>query len=275
MAQPDTLRLTLDECITMARRQSVDAAVALGELRSAYWQWRSYKADLLPEVSLQGTLPSYNKRYSSYQQADGGLSFVRNDYLGLDGALHVTQKLWPTGGTLSVESSLDYLHQTGGCMGSSNVLARSDTTGRGPVLEYEVNLTAEGKIALGILPTQDIYPERGLRIGVQLDDQPMQLVDARHGLHDEFGEYTAKNLAQSKVLRPLPSYTKLSLSGWWNGRKLPRRDEVFDNIRWIPVTFATTAGRHTLRVIMVDPEIVLQQIVVNPDNNHYSYFGNK
>ena len=161
-----------------------------------------------------------------------------------------------------------------GCMGSSNVLAQSDTTGKGAVLEYEVNLTAEGKIAFGILPTQDIYPERGLRIGVQLDDQPMQLVDARHGLHDEFGEYTAKNLAQSKVLRPLPPYTKLSLSGWWNGRKLPRRDEVFDNIRWIPVTFATTAGRHTLRIIMVDPEIVLQQIVVNPDNNHYSYFGN-
>ena len=111
-AQTDTLRLTLDECITMARRQSVDAAVALGELRSAYWQWRSYKADLLPEVSLSGTLPSYNKRYSSYQQADGGLSFVRNDYLGLDGSLNVKQKLWPTGGTLSVESSLDYLHQS-------------------------------------------------------------------------------------------------------------------------------------------------------------------
>ena len=119
-AQTDTLHLTLDECITMARRQSVDAAVALGELRSAYWQWRSYRADLLPEVSLSGTLPSYNKRYSSYQQADGGLSFVRNDYLGLDGAVNITQKLWPTGGTLSVESSLDYLHQTGSGMGGSN-----------------------------------------------------------------------------------------------------------------------------------------------------------
>ena len=106
----------------MARRQSVDAAVALGELRSAYWQWRSYRADLLPEVSLSGTLPSYNKRYSSYQQADGGLSFVRNDYLGLDGSLNIKQKLWPTGGTLSVESSLDYLHQTGSGMGSSNQL---------------------------------------------------------------------------------------------------------------------------------------------------------
>ncbi len=111
-AQTDTLRLTLDECITMARRQSIDAAVALDELRSAYWQWRSYKADLLPEVSLQGTAPSWNKRYSSYQQADGSLSFVRNDYLGLDGAVNISQKLWPTGGTLSIKSSLDYLHQS-------------------------------------------------------------------------------------------------------------------------------------------------------------------
>ena len=119
LAQTDTLRLSLDDCITMARRQSIDAAVALGELRSAYWQWRSYRADLLPEVSLSGTLPSYNKRYSSYQQADGGLSFVRNDYLGLDGAVNITQKLWPTGGTLSVESSLDYLHQSGSS-GSGN-----------------------------------------------------------------------------------------------------------------------------------------------------------
>ena len=118
LAQTDTLRLSLDDCIAMARRQSINAAVALGELRSAYWQWRSYKADLLPEVSLSGTLPSWNKRYSSYQQADGSLSFVRNDYLGLDGAVNITQKLWPTGGTLSVESSLDYLHQSGGVSGN-------------------------------------------------------------------------------------------------------------------------------------------------------------
>ncbi|MBQ8455321.1 MAG: TolC family protein [Bacteroidaceae bacterium] len=104
--------LSLDDCITMARRQSVDAAVALGELKSAYWQWRSYKADLLPEVSFSSS-GSYNKRYTSYQQGDGGVSYVRNDYLGLNGSLYVTQKLWPTGGTLSVESSLDFLHQSG------------------------------------------------------------------------------------------------------------------------------------------------------------------
>ena len=102
----------------------------------------------------------------------------------------------------------------------------------------------------------------------------MQTIDARQGLHDEFHEYTPQNLAQSKVLKPLPPHNNLLLSGWKDGHKLPRRDEVFDNIRWLEVVFPnTTPGKHTLRLIMTDPEIVVEQIVVNPDNHHYSYFG--
>ena len=106
------LTLSLSDCIAMARRQSVDAAVALNELKSAYWQWRSYKADLLPEVTFSAN-GNYNKRYNSYQQADGGMTYVRNDYLGLNGSLYVTQNIWPTGGTISVQSSLDFMNQSG------------------------------------------------------------------------------------------------------------------------------------------------------------------
>ena len=55
-----------------------------------------------------------------------------------------------------------------------------------------------------------------------------------------------------------------------------RRDEVFDNIRWLEVNFANvTAGKHRLKLIMIDPEIVVESIVVNPDNNRYSYLGSK
>ncbi len=160
-----------------------------------------------------------------------------------------------------------------GCMGIDNVMMPSAAKGDGPTMEYEVNLTADGKIAIGILPTQDIYPERGLRMGVQIDDQPVQIVDARQGLHDEFSEYIPKNLAISKVLKPLPQRNHLLLSGYFNGKQLLRRDEVFDNMRWLEVGFNTTPGRHTLKIIMIDPEIVVEKIVVNPDNAHYSYFG--
>ena len=59
-----------------------------------------------------------------------------------------------------------------------------------------------------------------------------------------------------------------------NGSKLPRRDEVFDNLRWIEVNFPNVStGKHALKLIMIDPEIVVEQIVVNPDNACYSYFG--
>ena len=160
-----------------------------------------------------------------------------------------------------------------GCMGAKDVMRSSDESGKGPVLEYEVELTDEGHIAIGILPTQDILPARGLRLGVQIDDQPMQTLDARRGLVDTFMEYTPQNLSVSKVLKPLPSRSRLSLSGFANGRQLLRRDEVFDNLRWLDATFKTTPGKHTLKLIMIDPEIVVEQIVVNPDDNRYSYFG--
>ena len=165
-----------------------------------------------------------------------------------------------------------------GCMGSSNVMAASHTDGKGAALEYDFDLKADNDqltIALGILPTQDVYPARGLRIGVQIDDQPMQIVDARQGLHDEFQEYTAKNLAVSKKLKPLPKEPHFALNGWWNGKKQLRRDEVFDNQRWLAATStrALKAGKHTVRIVMIDPEIVLEQVVVNPDNSKYSYLG--
>ena len=161
-----------------------------------------------------------------------------------------------------------------GCMGAYDVMKEYPADGSGPKLEYDIDLTDEGKIAIGILPTQDVVPSRGLRLGVQIDDQPMQVIDARQGLHDEFREYTPQNLAQSKNLKPLPPHNNLLLSGWRNGHKMLRRDEVFDNIRWLEVNFpGVTSGKHKLKLIMIDPEIVVESIVVNPDNNRYSYFG--
>ena len=111
-------KITLDEAILLARSQSVDAAMALNELKSAYWEYRSYKANLLPEVNFTATLPSYNKRYSAYQQSDGSYTFVRNNNIGMSGELSITQNIWLTGGTLSLNTSLDFLRQVDGNVGN-------------------------------------------------------------------------------------------------------------------------------------------------------------
>lgn len=105
--------ITLPEAIALARTQSVDAAVALNELKTAYWEYRTFRADLLPEVNLTGTLPNYKKSYSAYQQSDGSYTYVRNNTLGLSGELSVDQNIWLTGGKISLTSSLDYIKQLG------------------------------------------------------------------------------------------------------------------------------------------------------------------
>lgn len=162
-----------------------------------------------------------------------------------------------------------------GCMGSNNVMASSHADGNGATLEYDIESDTDSlTIAVGILPTQDILPERGLRLGLKVDDGHLTVLDARKGLVDTFGEYTKENLAVSKVLSPLPERSRHALSGYVDGKRLPRRDEVFDNLRWLDTSFKVKPGKHTLKIVMIDPEIVVEQIVINPDNDRYGYFPN-
>lgn len=107
------LRLTLDEAVATARIRSVDAAVALNELKAAYWEWRAFRADQLPEMTFSAKVPGYTDSYSSYMNSDGEFSFVRSNYLEAVGQLTVTQNVRLTGGRISVVSSLDFLHQYG------------------------------------------------------------------------------------------------------------------------------------------------------------------
>lgn len=161
------------------------------------------------------------------------------------------------------------------CMGAGDVCrqAGGDLTSNRPTLEYQMLLPDTNVVTLciGILPVQDVQPERGLRLAVQLDGQKPVVLDARQGFVDTFAEYTKENLALSPNLKPLPEVEKtIILTGY--GQE--RRNEVFDNMRWLTARLPVAGGGlHTLKIMMVDPEVVLERIIVNPDNAHPSYFG--
>lgn len=103
--------ITLDETVLMARSRSVNAAVALNQLRTSYWSYRTYRAELLPELSLKATVPAYRKSYSAYQLDDGSYTFVRNNFLQMNGELSMKQNIWLTGGSISLTTSLDWMRQ--------------------------------------------------------------------------------------------------------------------------------------------------------------------
>lgn len=106
--------ITLHEVIDLARTQSVDAAVAMDELRTAYWEYRTYRAELLPEINFSAKIPGYYKQYSPYQLDDGSYTFVRNNYMQMNGEISVSQNIWLTGGTLSLTTSADFVRQLDG-----------------------------------------------------------------------------------------------------------------------------------------------------------------
>lgn len=112
----ESRKLTLQEAIDLAKEQSVDAEAAMNEFRSIYWEHIVSMLDLLPEINLSASLPNYNLNYTHYQQSDGSYTYVRNNYLGLSGTVSIDQKIPFTGGTISINTSLDYLRQ----IGSSN-----------------------------------------------------------------------------------------------------------------------------------------------------------
>ena len=160
-----------------------------------------------------------------------------------------------------------------GDMGIWPVTAQSCPNGDGPTLEYDIEFSNSGKnkLALGILPTNDVNPSRGLRIGIRVDNGTMQTIDARQGYVDTFNEYTEENIRRSEVLKPLPEpASDIYLSGY----RQRMRSEVFDNMRWLSIDIEIpSAGKHTLKVVMIDPELVVEKLIVNPDNDHPSYHG--
>lgn len=107
------LVMEIGEAIMRARANSVDAAVALDRLRTAWWEYRYYRADLLPEVTFKATAPAYYKQYTSYMNAEGNFSYVPNNYLQMNGEFAMRQKIWLTGGEISLSTSLDFMRQYG------------------------------------------------------------------------------------------------------------------------------------------------------------------
>lgn len=105
--------LSLEEAIRIAQVQSVDAAVALNELRTSYWEYRTHKAEQLPEIVFTGTIPTYSKQYTQYQQSNGSYTYVHNNHLGMNGEISISQNIALTGGKIELNTSLDFTRQLG------------------------------------------------------------------------------------------------------------------------------------------------------------------
>ncbi|WP_242917600.1 TolC family protein [Pontibacter liquoris] len=104
VAQPAGRQLHLQEVIRLAQEQSAVAKQVQTSRETSYWQWRSYKSDYKPQLSLEGVLPDFSRSILPVTQPDGTLEFrpVSNNNAEL--GLTLSQAIGPTGGSIFVTS---------------------------------------------------------------------------------------------------------------------------------------------------------------------------
>ncbi len=114
-----SLRLTLGDAVRLANDSSLNAFRYQNLYASGYWQWRTFKAQRLPGLSLSITPANYLRyiaqRYDSEENVD---VFRSQRSYGASAGLTATQNVDFLGGSLYLQSDLEYLRNFGDMKGN-------------------------------------------------------------------------------------------------------------------------------------------------------------
>ena len=108
----DTIHLTMSDVIRLAQESSPQAVQARNTFESAWLSYRSFKAEMLPTLSLSSS-PSLNRSTNYVTLPDGSEHYARTNSMRNNLSLDLTQNVWFTGGTISLSGSLSRLDQLG------------------------------------------------------------------------------------------------------------------------------------------------------------------
>ncbi len=128
--------LTFEEVMQLAREQSPDAIMAKHQFRANYWEYRTYKADFLPNVSMGTTFPDFSRAIKKYQNPDGTYSYVEDNLNSASANLNLRQNVGVTGGQIFATSGLTRLDVFGDDNSVSYLSTPVSIGYRQPVLFY-------------------------------------------------------------------------------------------------------------------------------------------
>ena len=103
--------VTLDQAINIAQKNSPDYKALINQNQASYWRYRRFKADFLPQLSFDATLPQFRNSVNRITLDDGSDDFRRSNQVRFDGRLSLNQNIALTGGTLSVSSQLERVNR--------------------------------------------------------------------------------------------------------------------------------------------------------------------
>lgn len=105
--------LTLERAVRLAQEQGAPARAARATRDAARYRDRAFYSRLLPQLSVGGTIPSYNRSIIEVVQPDGSSLFRPRDQTNASLTATLSQKLPVTGGDFFITSSLARLSVSG------------------------------------------------------------------------------------------------------------------------------------------------------------------
>ncbi len=106
-------RVTLQQAIEIALAQGHQAQAAVAARDAAQFRHDAFYSRLLPQLSLSGTVPSYNRSIIPVLQPDGSTLFRAQNQTQAELSASITQPLPFSGGSLFVQSSLSRISVSG------------------------------------------------------------------------------------------------------------------------------------------------------------------
>lgn len=113
--------LTLGQSIEIAKQNSPLARAATFELVSAKWRYKSFRADLLPSLDLDGDIPGYSRAITANRLDDGSTTYQEESQSQSSVNLSINQNIMPTGGRLSLSSGINRLILFDGGINGDNI----------------------------------------------------------------------------------------------------------------------------------------------------------
>jgi outer membrane protein TolC len=101
--------LTLPEAVAIAQERGHQARAAAAAREAARYQHSQFRSGLMPQLSMVGTIPAYNRSIIPVLQPDGSTEFRSQQQTSGTLTMRLSQKLPVTGGDLFVSSSLQRL----------------------------------------------------------------------------------------------------------------------------------------------------------------------
>ncbi len=108
------VRLDLARTIEIASDSSLQAFRNQNLFLAGYWEYRSFRADRLPSLSMDVTPVSYNRYITQRYNYDENIDVYRAQQMySARGGLSIVQNFDPLGGTFYLETSLSYMRNFG------------------------------------------------------------------------------------------------------------------------------------------------------------------